>query len=75
MKQIEKCYILKELIKKNNEDFGIELELHKHKNYEEKFTAFKGEGQSLYGVNTENLKINVNLTNKVDKNKTVIILV
>ena len=71
MQQIEKGYIPQELIKKGYEDSGIELESHKHKNYEVKFTAFKGEGQSLGGANTENLKINETLTTKVDKSKPV----
>ena len=71
MQQVEKGYIPKELSIKGYEDLGIELESHKHKNYEAKFTAFKGEGQSLGGINTENLKINENLTTKVDKSKPV----
>lgn len=73
MQEIEKGYIPQELIKKGYEDLGIELESHKHKIYEvpKDFKAFRGEGQSVGGVNTDNLKIDENIKAKVDKSKPV----
>lgn len=75
MSEVEKGYIPQELVNKGMKDLGIALENHKDEDYKEpipekKFVAFTGQGQSLSGVNINNLKVNKGVSNNFfDKNK------